>query len=137
MLDILFGLIDGPVTGEGEVESSQNTRGHEPLQLLAVEETRGATPVAEEQPGTPRRTRRLALLQKAAKRRNARPGPDHDDRDMAPRQPKGVVWAQMHPDRLPTISQECRRHTAIRAIGIGVPDGRHGQMNGIGIHDRA
>src|SRR5512138_453766 len=67
------------VAGEGCVKAREHAFLLKRCEFVLVEEIRGATLFAEEQPVAALRTVRPALLQERAKRRDARAGTNHDD----------------------------------------------------------
>ena len=83
------------VAGERHIHARQRAVFHGLLPFELIQEVVGRRPVAEEQPVTPRRPARAALLQKSAERRNAGPRPDHDDILVGGGQPEMPVGAQL------------------------------------------
>src|SRR6185437_11382306 len=68
------------IAREGGVEPAQQPIGEIALELVAIEEVEIAPLIAEEQPVAPACADRAAFLEKGAKRRDAGPWADHDDR---------------------------------------------------------
>src|SRR4051812_43378283 len=106
MLDInFFRLVARP----GEVEPGEQPARMETDQLVTIEEISAGFLVPENEPVPALGRDRTSLVQKGAKRRNARPGSDHDDRRVAARRETERL-VRMHKDsdaRFP-------RHDAMR-----------------------
>ena len=73
------------VSGEGGIEAGEVTIGEHRFQFLAIEKVGSRTAFAKEEPVAPGVAKRPPFVQKAAKRRDARAGTDHDDR-------RGSIW---------------------------------------------
>src|SRR5258705_865496 len=121
----------GLVAGERQIQPVEEAVADHVLQIVAVVEVFAAVLVAEEQPVAAGLAERASLLQKAAKRRDAGAGADHDHRCPAVLGRTEMRRAlQEHRRGGGSVGQERRAHpAALATVGAAVAHHRYGHLH--------